>query len=61
MRNIGKEAPVHGALPEKLEKIERAAKPLHELLQAEYDPMCHIVIDWQGVQIVRAEYGVPLR
>ncbi len=56
-----KEAPVSQTLPEKLERLEQAAKPLYELLRAEYDPMCHIVIDWQGVQVVRAEYGMPLR
>ena len=60
MNNNEKEAPASQTLPEKLERLEQAAKPLYELLRAEYDPMCHIVIDWQGVQVVRAERGIPL-
>ncbi len=61
MSSKEKEAPASQTLPAKLERLEQAARPLHELLQTEYDPMCHIVIDWQGVQVVRAEYGMPLR
>lgn len=60
MNNNEKEAPASQTLPEKLERLEQAAKPLYELLRAEYDPMCYIVIDWRGVQVVRAERGIPL-
>lgn len=54
-----KEAPEVEALPRELEELKRAGEPLYKLLTEQYDPMCSIVVNWDGVKVVRAEYGVP--
>ena len=46
---------------ENLEKLKKAAEPLHELLATSYDPMCSIVVDLGGVTVVRREAGTPFR
>ena len=55
-----KEAPVSETLPKELDDLKKAAEPLYKLLTEQYDPMCFVVVDWDGVKVGRAEYGVPL-
>ncbi len=60
MEDKRKEAPVSEALPRELEELKKAGAPLYELLTKEYDPMCYIVVNWNGVKVVRSESGVVL-
>ena len=55
-----KEASASETLPKELDDLKKAGEPLHKLLTEQYDPMCSIIVDWNGVKVVRAEYGVPL-
>ena len=52
-----KEAPVTETLPKELDNLKKAGEPLHKLLIEQYDPMCSILVDWNGVKVIRDEAG----
>ena len=55
-----KEAPETETLPRELEELKRAGEPLYKLLTEQYDPMCSILVNWDGVKVIRDESGVVL-
>lgn len=42
-----------------IEELKKLAEPLQEWLANNYDPMCSMIIETDGIKVVRTEFNVP--